>query len=150
MLAKVSWIVVIFCIYYTSAQQITPACLECICLVTSECDINVGCNGPVCGPFYITKQYWTDADKPALSDKPADEDEDQTYRNCANNVYCAARVLQNYMSKFAKDCTGNGVIDCEDYVRLHRFGASGCAVNSLHNVYEGIFKRCINSFGTSA
>ncbi|KYQ46175.1 hypothetical protein ALC60_14839 [Trachymyrmex zeteki] len=74
-------IIIISVIRYSSRDNMQK-CIGCICEAASGCNITVGCNGPVCGPFYITKQYW--------------------------------------------DCTGNGVIDCDDYVRIHQFGASGC------------------------
>ncbi|KYM94116.1 Lysozyme 2, partial [Cyphomyrmex costatus] len=124
-----------------TAQRISQQCIRCICEAASECNISIGCDGPVCGPFYITKQYWIDAGKPNLNGGQSDNN-DEAYKSCAKDAYCAARTVENYMAKFSRDCTGNGVIDCDDYVHLHRFGASDCT-NTLHNVYENIYKLCI-------
>ena len=44
-----------------------------------------------------------------------------------------------------QDCTGNGVIDCEDYLRIHRLGANGCT-GALNSKYENRFKLCLQTF----
>ncbi|XP_012523214.2 lysozyme [Monomorium pharaonis] len=142
----VLWIAAItLCCICISAQQITQECIGCICEVTSGCNTTLGCDGPVCGPFYITKAYWIDAGKPTKADDISNNNDDENYSNCAQDVYCAGRTVQNYMVKFKQDCNGDGVINCDDYVRLHRYGVSGCT-NQLHSVYESIYKLCIDNF----
>ncbi|EGI65125.1 hypothetical protein G5I_06303 [Acromyrmex echinatior] len=119
----------------------------------------------VCGPFSITKYYWEDVGKPPpMGELSSDDDAfhkcvndlycagytvqaymaKHTFRSCAKDAYCAARTVENYMAKFSRDCTGNGIINCDDYVRIHRFGASGCT-NTLHSVYENVYKLCIET-----
>ncbi|EGI65126.1 hypothetical protein G5I_06304 [Acromyrmex echinatior] len=68
-----------------------------------------------------------------------------SYAKCVNDPYCAAAAVQNYMTKFGHDCTGNGVIDCEDYLRIHRLGANGCT-GALNSKYENRFKLCLRTF----
>ncbi|XP_039307887.1 uncharacterized protein LOC105201192 [Solenopsis invicta] len=139
-------IIVLFCVYTqitkcAHTQFVSQECLGCICLVTSGCNNTLRCEGPVCGAFRITKSYWVDAGKP-LDDRDHD-DEDIAFRSCANKLNCATVAVKNYMSKFRRDCNGDGVINCDDYVRLHRYGVDGCT-NSLHYVYESIYTSCIN------
>ncbi|XP_011696023.1 PREDICTED: lysozyme-like [Wasmannia auropunctata] len=150
MFAKFSWIavtiIIVFCVYSSGQQTVSNLCLGCICEASSNCNVSLGCEGPVCGPFLITKQYWIDAGKiDLIRGEPSDNDDDDSYRSCVNDVFCAGLTVQAYMSKFRRDCTGNGIIDCNDYVRLHRFGASGCT-KSLHKIYERMYKTCIEVF----
>ncbi|KYN27916.1 Lysozyme [Trachymyrmex cornetzi] len=139
-------IIIIISLLFVTAQEISQKCIGCICEATSGCNITVGCDGPVCGPFYITKQYWIDAGRPYVNGGQSDNDNEDTFRSCAKDAYCAARTVENYMAIFSRDCTGNGIINCDDYVRIHRLGASGCT-NTLHSVYENTYKLCIQTVG---
>ncbi|XP_071629452.1 lysozyme 2-like [Temnothorax longispinosus] len=145
MFARVSCVTVtiitLFCVY-TSAQVISQVCLGCICEVSTGCNTTRGCSGSVCGPFAITWDYWSDAGKPTLNNEPTSND---AYARCVNDPYCAAGAVQNYMAKFGHDCTGNGVVDCEDYLRIHRLGANACN-GALNSKYENKFKLCLQTF----
>jgi len=93
------------------------------------------------------------------------------FHKCVNDLYCAGYTVQAYMAKHSKvksifrfrcityymnlcitlmlaqlkDCNGDGVIDCDDYVRLHRLGSAGCN-NSLSSDYENKYKLCLQTF----
>jgi len=144
MLARVSCIAVtivaLFCVYI-SAQLVSQTCLNCLCEANTECNADVGCRESICGPFSITKYYWADAGKPTVNDIRSNDD-DEDFRKCANDVNCAGRAVQGYMAKYSRDCTGDFVVDCDDYVRLHQLGPNGCT-GSLDSGFENKYKQCI-------
>ncbi|KAK0179466.1 hypothetical protein PV327_005216 [Microctonus hyperodae] len=105
-------------------QVIPQQCFGCICEASSHCDLKAGCRGDVCGPFSITWGYWADGGKPTLNNEKPDAP--SAYANCVNDVGCAARTVQGYIDRYAQDCNGDGVMNCDDYVRLHRLGGYGC------------------------
>ncbi|XP_011696004.1 PREDICTED: lysozyme-like [Wasmannia auropunctata] len=148
MFAKVSWIavtiIIVFCVY-NSAQILSEVCLGCLCEVSTGCNVTIGCSKwrGVCGPFDITRDYWIDAGRPTLNNEPYSNM--NAYDRCANDPYCAANVVQAFMAKFGRDCTGDGVVDCEDYLRIHRLGANGCS-GTLNINYENRFKLCLQTF----
>ncbi|XP_043522476.1 lysozyme-like isoform X1 [Frieseomelitta varia] len=125
----------------TGQEQVSKVCLGCICEVASGCNVTIGCDESVCGPFRITWAYWVDAGKPTLNDNA----KENAYAQCVNDPYCAARAVQGYMAKFAKDCDGDGNINCYDFLRIHRFGGYGCSGN-LNSKYENTFKLCMQTF----
>ena len=47
---------------------VSRVCLGCICEAASGCNVTIGCDESVCGPFRITWGYWADAGKPTLND----------------------------------------------------------------------------------
>jgi hypothetical protein len=51
----------------TDGPDVIDACLSCICEASSGCDINLKCQGTVCGPYKITKPFWIESGKPTLS-----------------------------------------------------------------------------------
>ncbi|KAH0955834.1 hypothetical protein HN011_005196 [Eciton burchellii] len=124
-------------------QLVSQVCLGCICEVTSGCNTTIGCFDSVCGPFAITWGYWSDAGKPTLNNEPNSSD---AYARCVNDPYCAADTIQGYMAKFGQDCTGNGEINCDDYLRIHRLGAYGCTA-PLDSKYENKYKLCMQTYG---
>ena len=97
----------------------------CLCQGISKCNVTRGCQDEYCGPFFLSKIYWADAGKvtfPEDSPKRANAFED-----CANDYYCSARIVKNYMIKFAQDCNNDNVVDCLDYAKIHLFGGNGCS-----------------------
>ncbi|XP_076233265.1 uncharacterized protein LOC143178454 [Calliopsis andreniformis] len=129
----------------TESVEVTSTCLGCICEATSNCNATVGCDGSVCGPFRITWAYWVDAGKPKLNDGSNDND---SYTQCTNDLYCAADTLKRYMDKFVQDCNGDGVVDCDDFLRIHQLGGYGCS-GSLNSKFENTYKHCIQTYGKS-
>ncbi|KAL7300141.1 hypothetical protein TKK_0007143 [Trichogramma kaykai] len=147
----------LFCAYYAYAQvqqqqqqqgqtyQMDQICLGCICEAASGCNTTVGCVGDVCGPFRITWGYWADAGKPTVGNQPATSN--TAFARCVNDVNCAARAVQGYMEKYSQDCNGDGVIDCEDYARIHYLGGYGClAAAKLDKNYAKAFNFCQKAF----
>ncbi|XP_076183137.1 lysozyme [Ptiloglossa arizonensis] len=122
---------------------ISKTCFGCICEAASGCNVSVGCDGSVCGPFRITWGYWADAGKPKLN-LDSDQDKD-TYSQCVNDPYCAALTVQGYMDKFAQDCNGDGNINCDDFLRIHRLGGYGCN-GPLNSKYENTYKFCMKTY----
>ncbi|XP_054007809.1 invertebrate-type lysozyme 3-like [Hylaeus anthracinus] len=121
---------------------ISKTCFGCICEAASGCNVTVGCDESVCGPFRITWSYWADSGKPTLQGSNQDND---AYSRCVNDPYCAARSVQGYMDKFAQDCNGDGVINCDDFLRIHRLGGYGCS-GPLNSNYESTYKLCMKTF----
>jgi len=124
-------------------EEMTQSCLGCICDAASECNTTIGCTGDVCGPFRITKTYWADGGKPSI-DGNSDGD-DGAYNECANDAECAAKAVKAYTQKYAQDCNGDGVINCNDYARLHHLGGFGCK-GTLDETYESTFSYCQKIF----
>lgn len=84
-----------------------------------------GCSDAgVCGPFLITWGFWADAGKPALRGTKVDDPE--AYKSCVTDMFCASETIRSYSRIFGKDCNSDGVIDCSDFVRIHKFGPGAC------------------------
>ena len=54
---------------------------------------------------------------------------ENSFSDCARDYPCAAKIITNYMIKYAKDCDGNGVVDCKDYSAIHVNGYPSCHLN---------------------
>ncbi|XP_034936055.1 lysozyme-like [Chelonus insularis] len=124
-------------------QQISKTCFGCICEAASGCDTQSGCVGDVCGPFRITWGYWSDSGKPTLNGESADAQ--GAWTRCVNDPFCAADAVQGYMDRFAQDCNGDGVINCDDYARIHYLGGYGCS-GPLPLKYDNAYKTCMAHF----
>ncbi|XP_046821287.1 lysozyme-like isoform X1 [Vespa crabro] len=127
-----------------NTSSVSKICLGCICEAASGCNTTLGCNGDVCGPFRITWAYWADAGKPTLNNEA--NTNEGAYANCVNDAFCAGRTVEGYMNKFARDCNGDGVINCDDFIRIHRNGRNACTT-PLNSKYENIYKLCMQTFG---
>ncbi|XP_033228797.1 lysozyme-like [Belonocnema kinseyi] len=126
------------------SAPVSQTCLGCICEASSGCNVTLGCNSDVCGPFRITWAYWADGGKPTL-DGPSDPK--NAYANCVSDAFCSAKAVQGYMAKYGnQDCNGDGKIDCFDYAKIHRNGGFACNA-PLDPVYENPLKLCISTFG---
>lgn len=127
----------------TGEDSVSRVCLGCICEAASGCNVTIGCDETVCGPFRITWNYWADAGKPTLSGGPNEKADG--YAQCVNDANCAARTVQGYMTKFSQDCNGDGNINCDDFLRIHRLGGYGCS-GPLNTKYENTYKLCMQTF----
>lgn len=54
--------------------DVSQVCLGCLCEAVSGCNTTVGCSGDVCGPFRMTRSYWTDGGKPTLEGESDSDD----------------------------------------------------------------------------
>ncbi|XP_054154180.1 uncharacterized protein LOC128952764 [Oppia nitens] len=112
--------------------SVDDRCLDCICQASSDCDLNKQCEGSYCGPYLISWAYWADAGQPGGD-----------YATCANNRACAENTVRGYMSKWQSDCDGNGYIDCDDFVRIHRSGPHSCNAESIQTTdYWKSYQSC--------
>ncbi|XP_029663395.1 invertebrate-type lysozyme 3-like [Formica exsecta] len=130
----------------SNQQLVSQVCLDCICETTTGCNMTIGCSNLArpCGPFFIQWSYWVDAGKPTVNNEPSNTN--GAFIRCVNDLYCASRAVEAYMVKFNQDCTGDGVIDCDDYLRIHRLGGNGCT-GSLDRKYLNKYKLCIQTNG---
>uniref|UniRef100_A0A1B6K342 lysozyme n=1 Tax=Homalodisca liturata TaxID=320908 RepID=A0A1B6K342_9HEMI len=74
------------------------------------------------------------------------------YESCAMDPNCATSTVFNYMSRFARDCNGDGSVTCDDYARIHYLGGNQCSVPIHNYAYYRIFRQCMsqaNTQGTS-
>ncbi|XP_068085863.1 lysozyme, partial [Anabrus simplex] len=115
------------------------ACLRCLCKASSGCNLNQGCDGGYCGPFSISRIYWADAGRPVLPDD--DPDRRESFQDCARVYGCAKRVVKAYMAKYAKDCNGDGSINCDDYAMIHHNGGFSCG-NPLSANFARVYYGC--------
>ncbi|XP_066966295.1 invertebrate-type lysozyme 2-like isoform X2 [Macrobrachium rosenbergii] len=126
--------------------SVQPNCLGCICEASTQCNVSVGCHTPYagayfCGPFLISWAYWADAGKPVIQND--DPNRQGAFENCVNDLYCSAETVRQYMGKFATDCTGDGAINCEDIVRVHKIGYNGCNANvNANDAFWQSFRTC--------
>ncbi|XP_076644556.1 lysozyme-like [Halictus rubicundus] len=126
----------------TEALTVSNTCFKCICEAATGCDLNRGCNGQTCGPFRITRDYWVGAGKPQIHGRSVEGD---GFEECTSDLYCASRTIQTVMERNARDCDGDGIINCDDYLRMHQLGVGGCS-NSLDTEFENTYKRCMTIY----
>ncbi|CAG9130628.1 unnamed protein product [Plutella xylostella] len=124
-------------------SNLNETCFRCLCHVTG-CDLAATCGGGYCGPFYISRLYWIDAGKVTLEND--DPERDEAYSDCARNYYCSIKIVEAYMAKYGKDCNGDGVTDCYDYMMINHNGGHGCTT-PLSRSASGrrqlqLFKQC--------
>lgn len=131
-------------VYAQQGISVSKVCLGCICEAASGCKTSIGCDGDVCGPFRITWGYWADGGKPTLNNEA--NTNEGAYARCVNDPFCASRAVEGYMNKFGRDCNGDGVVDCDDFIRIHRFGGNACT-NPLDQKYANVYNSCIKTFG---
>ncbi|KAJ0174827.1 hypothetical protein K1T71_009935 [Dendrolimus kikuchii] len=104
--------------------NVTEACYRCLCHVSSGCDLNLQCSGGYCGPFNISRVYWADAGK--VVDPTDDPERNHAWEDCAIDYNCAKKIVGAYLQNFVRDCNGDGVIDCYDYMMLNGNGGYAC------------------------
>ncbi|XP_050430202.1 lysozyme-like [Adelges cooleyi] len=125
----------------------TEKCIGCICEASSGCNQTLECieqnDVKYCGVFLLSDIYWQDAGTPVLlGDDPS---RIGAFERCVRDPYCAARAVNQYIQRYAKDCNRDGVISCDDYVRLHYFGEANCERPIASLPYYRVFKSCITS-----
>ncbi|KAI1287533.1 Lysozyme [Halotydeus destructor] len=122
---------------------ISTTCLDCMCQANGcntslPCDPNVAAYGsPPCGPYRIDFSYWSEAGRPGYRGSAGD------FQRCANDLQCAQSVLRSYLTKWATDCNGDGLIDCSDYAAIQRLGPKQChSETNLDSFYGKQFRLC--------
>uniref|UniRef100_T1JAY4 lysozyme n=1 Tax=Strigamia maritima TaxID=126957 RepID=T1JAY4_STRMM len=123
-------------------------CYNCICQASSRnCSsditscITTGPNQYFCGPYHISWAYWAD------SGKPGDVIGDPTaFEECLLDKDCAERSVLGYMTKFQRDCNNDGVIDCTDFLLIHKMGHLGCTEDWVYtSAFWKTFTQCWGS-----
>ncbi|KAF7267050.1 lysozyme 2-like [Rhynchophorus ferrugineus] len=99
-------------------------CMRCLCHVATECDLTKGCDKGYCGPYKISKLYWKDAKEVTLPDD--DKERAGAYEDCSISYQCAQKIVLNYIAKYGRDCNGDGVTDCDDYMMINFNGGYQC------------------------
>lgn len=41
------------------------------------------------------------------------------FLDCAYEYSCGQHIVEEYLIRYARDCNGDGVTDCDDYAMLH-------------------------------
>lgn len=101
-----------------------------------------GCSDAgVCGPFLITWGFWADAGKPVIAGTQATNP--NAYKDCVTDLFCASETIRSYARIFGKDCDGNGIVDCEDFVRIHKMGPGACGSATVYDTpFYKEFAKC--------
>ncbi|XP_037088583.1 invertebrate-type lysozyme-like [Pollicipes pollicipes] len=122
-------------------------CLACLCTAATGCDTSTGCEEDggttICGPFYISQPYWLDANTTVVQ-----QFRDYDFSRCARDVACAKQTVTSYMTKFSRDCDGDGRVTCLDHGLMHYLGYSQCAVPAQRQQAEAsafyhTFSQCL-------
>ncbi|CAB3252964.1 unnamed protein product [Arctia plantaginis] len=104
--------------------NLTEACYKCLCYVSTGCDFSHDCTGGYCGPFNISRIYWKEAGQIVLPDD--DPDRNHAWEDCAKSFHCAKRIIERYLEIFGRDCNGDGLTNCFDYMMINGNGGYGC------------------------
>ncbi|XP_067011434.2 lysozyme [Anabrus simplex] len=119
-------------------------CLGCICEATTNCTLGFKCTRGLCGPFLISEPYWIDAGSPNILWDPNNRPE-EAYHRCATDNFCAAATVRSYLTKFAQDCDGDGIVNCNDYAKIHYMGGYHCQAPIDNLLYYSIYLKCMDS-----
>jgi len=117
----------------TPGLSLNLDCTTCLCEAATGCDTSLGCKNldgtKRCGSFHMGKAYWLDAGAPTLYGEGRTE---QGFETCANDDTCSANTTALYLHKFGvKDCTGDGVVTCEDNALINFLGRHSSCARSL-------------------
>ncbi|XP_072945208.1 lysozyme-like [Epargyreus clarus] len=104
--------------------NLTEACYRCLCHVSTKCDQSHGCTAGYCGPFNISRVYWVDSGRVVFPED--DPERNHAWEDCARNYHCSQKIIEGYLQRFGKDCNGDGVTDCFDYMMVNGNGGYGC------------------------
>merc|ERR1711988_275865 len=95
-----------------------------------------------CGPFLISRGFWIDAGQCVLdNDSPSDP---QAWKRCALDLVCSANTIRSYINRFGKDCDGDQLVTCEDYVMIHKNGGWNCGKSLVGSKFWEVYQTCKN------
>ncbi|KAF5306612.1 hypothetical protein FQA39_LY08801 [Lamprigera yunnana] len=120
-------------------KPVSVRCFNCLCQAASGCSIKNICRDNYCGPFGIRETQWIEAKKPTVNRVKSTHE--KAFFSCANNFYCSYFIIQRYIEKHQKDCNGDGNIDCDDFMAIHRLGPSNCSLE-LPETYQERYEYC--------
>ncbi|CAH1183055.1 unnamed protein product [Ceutorhynchus assimilis] len=107
-----------------SISNLDRQCLRCLCYAATNCDLGRDCVAGYCGPYKISRLYWIDAGRVVLPED--DIQRSGAFEDCTFSYGCAQQLVTNYMSKYGRDCNGDGVTDCDDFVMINFNGGTHC------------------------
>ncbi|XP_018319801.1 lysozyme-like [Agrilus planipennis] len=129
-------------------SNLDDKCIQCLCAAASACNLQAGCEGGYCGPFQIERRYWMDSGRPTVAND--DPDRDGAYETCGTDYSCSLNTLRSYIIRYATDCNGDGVTNCDDYAMLNYNGRNFCDKEVTRNAdgreYMRRYLSCINGF----
>ncbi|EDW69231.1 uncharacterized protein [Drosophila virilis] len=99
-------------------------CLECIAATATDHKPAM-CGPSPCSIYRISRPYWQDAIR--LGQFIAAQD----YESCVSNPECATETVRSFITSYARDCDGDGLILCRDHIMLHQLGPTGCLQRTL-------------------
>ncbi|XP_031343566.1 uncharacterized protein LOC116171056 [Photinus pyralis] len=105
-------------------NPVTINCYNCLCQAATGCNFQQSCHENSCGPLAFSKEYWNSTNRPTVNRVPSSAPE--AFEVCARSLYCSYFMIQRYMEKHKKDCNGDGKIDCDDFVAIHKLGPDNC------------------------
>lgn len=117
-------------------------CIGCICESSTNCNVSMPCinGGAFCGPFLISKGFWIDGGSCVLDgDNP---NHAQAFNRCALDLVCSANTIRSYINRFKKDCNGDQLVTCEDYVMIHKNGGWNCGRSLEKTDFWRVFQTC--------
>ncbi|KAL3272422.1 hypothetical protein HHI36_013904 [Cryptolaemus montrouzieri] len=94
-----------------------------------------------CGPFAITPPFWIAANKPTLNKELKTDAE--KFKDCVETFPCSIWAIQYFLGRTTKDCDGDSIINCDDYVLMFNFGANDCFNSSLDFDKLEKYKTCM-------
>lgn len=65
------------------------------------------------------------------------------YETCVSNPDCATETVRSFISSYARDCDGDGVIRCRDHIMLHQLGPTGCMMGTLPPLSNNRMTDCL-------
>jgi len=125
-----------------SSNGLSDNCIGCICQASTNCNQSTQCIGgnSLCGAFLISRGFWVDAGRCVLTGDSADDP--QSWRRCALDIVCAADTIRSYINRFGKDCSGDQLVTCEDYVMIHKNGGWNCGKSLVGTKFWNVYEEC--------
>ena len=69
-------------------------------------------------------------------------DDKEKSRSPAEHSHTAAELKENLIREFHKDCNGDQLVTCEDYVMIHKNGGWNCGKSLQGSKFWNIFQTC--------
>ncbi|CAG7728821.1 unnamed protein product [Allacma fusca] len=120
----------------SSAEIFSAKCAICACFGKTDCpnDTFPCFSKFMCGP--LPQPIWDNETNPI-----------EDYDDCMKNFGCSVCTIHGHMRKFppsGKDCNGDGILTCEDFVQQFYFGESSCGreLNQEEKPIYDRFKSC--------
>jgi len=126
----------------STTAGLSDNCIGCICEASTNCNKTATCisGDAFCGPFLISRGFWIDGGKCVLdNDNPNDPG---AWKRCALDLVCSANTIRSYINRFGKDCNGDQLVTCDDYVMIHKNGGWNCGNSLQGSKFWEIFQEC--------